>query len=127
MSEMRFDGKVALVTGAASGIGRNHALELARRGAAVVINDIARDENGASKAELFAADLQAQGFTTAFNSSSVDDETSVEAMIEETVSRFGRIDLLVNNAGRGSPVTVQDLTTQGLREVLELHVFGSFW
>lgn len=127
MGDMRFDGKVALVTGAASGIGRNHALELARRGAAVVINDIARDESGAAKAELFAAELAAEGCTVAFNTNSVDDETMVDAMIEQTVSQFGRIDLLVNNAGRGSPTKVQDMTTHGLREALELHVFGSFW
>ncbi|MDB5687036.1 MAG: hypothetical protein JWR77_1625 [Rhizorhabdus sp.] len=127
MSEMRFDGAVALVTGAGSGIGRNHALELARRGARVMINDIAVGEDGVPIAERLALELSAEGLQVAANTGSVADEAAAAAMVEETVARFGRIDLLVSNAGGGSARKVQDLPTAEFRKVMELHVFGSFW
>lgn len=118
---------VALVTGSASGIGRNHAVELARRGACVMINDIAHGSGGTSAAETLVGELVAAGFDACASTASVAEESGARGLIQETVERFGRIDLLVNNAGGTTEVTVNELASNDLRMMLETHLFGSFW
>jgi NAD(P)-dependent dehydrogenase (short-subunit alcohol dehydrogenase family) len=105
MSELRFDGRVALVTGAGGAIGRAHALLLASRGAKVVVNDyhvtIAGDsENGAgNRAETVASEIRDLGGEAVTNVDSVAEPEGAEAMVQAAVDSFGRIDIIVNNAG----------------------------
>jgi NAD(P)-dependent dehydrogenase (short-subunit alcohol dehydrogenase family) len=91
---MSLDGRVAIVTGAGGGLGRSHALFLARRGARVVVNDLALPA-----AECVAAEIAAAGGEAIAIAASVTDEAGIEAMVCETMERWGRIDVLVNNAG----------------------------
>jgi len=100
MTPLRLAGKVAIVTGAARGMGKATALTLAREGATVVINDVRRDLAEAVAAEGLASagDEAPPGQLTAYIAD-VTDEAQVEAMVAETVAQFGRVDILVNNAG----------------------------
>jgi NAD(P)-dependent dehydrogenase (short-subunit alcohol dehydrogenase family) len=127
VSEHRFDGRVAVVTGAGAGLGRQHALELARRGARVVVNDVARGPDGTPVAEKAAAELRALGAEAIADTASVADEAAVEAMIERAVQAFGSVDILVNNAGNAITKPIWKLSTEDMRAVLDVHLFGTFW
>ena len=94
MSKSRFSGKVAIVTGAARGMGKATALTLARDGATVVINDINRES-----AEAVVKEIEAGGGQALAYIADVTDEVQVQAMVDATVERFGTVDILVNNAG----------------------------
>ncbi|WP_084397137.1 SDR family NAD(P)-dependent oxidoreductase [Henriciella aquimarina] len=126
MTQLLFDGKVAVVTGAASGLGLSHARALAERGARVLLNDIAR-RNEESAAETEAALLRSEGYEAHACHASVGDEAQAEAIIQHAVDRWGRIDLLVNNAGNSIAGRIQDVRTEDLRTVLEVHLMGMFW
>src|SRR5579884_2082024 len=99
MADIRFDGKVAIVTGAGGGLGRAHALELARRGAKVVVNDLggAVDGTGGSSAaaEKVVGEIKAAGGDAIANGSSVTDDGGVANMVKQTMDAFGRIDILI--------------------------------
>jgi NAD(P)-dependent dehydrogenase (short-subunit alcohol dehydrogenase family) len=125
MTECRFDGRVALVTGSGGGLGRQHALELARRGAKVMINDIGRD--GEPTAQYLADELIGEGLGAAFDTGSVAVEAEATALVAHTIDTFGRIDILVNNAGAGGPGTALDVTTEAFADTITLHLFGSLW
>jgi NAD(P)-dependent dehydrogenase (short-subunit alcohol dehydrogenase family) len=127
VSEHRFDGRVAVVTGAGAGLGRQHALELARRGAKVVVNDVAKGPDGTPIAEKTAAELRALGAEAIADIASVADEAAVEAMIERAVHAFGSVDILVNNAGNAITKPIWKLSTADMRAVLDVHLFGTFW
>jgi NAD(P)-dependent dehydrogenase (short-subunit alcohol dehydrogenase family) len=127
VSEHRFDGRVAVVTGAGAGLGRQHALELARRGARVVVNDVAKGPDGTPVAEKAAAELRALGAEAIADTASVADEAAVEAMIERAVQAFGSVDILVNNAGNAITKPIWKLSTEDMRAVLDVHLFGTFW
>jgi NAD(P)-dependent dehydrogenase (short-subunit alcohol dehydrogenase family) len=127
VSEHRFDGRVAVVTGAGAGLGRQHALELARRGAKVVVNDVAKSPNGTPIAEKTVAELRALGAEAIADTASVADEAAVEAMIERAVHAFGSVDILVNNAGNAITKPIWKLSTADMRAVLDVHLFGTFW
>src|SRR5215470_7456577 len=96
-----FDGKVAIVTGAGGGLGRQHALELARRGARVVVNDLggAMDGTGGSSqaAEAVVAEIKAAGGDAIADGASVTDDAGVANMIKTTMDQWGRIDIIVAN------------------------------
>ena len=100
---IRYDGKVAIVTGAGQGLGRSHALALAERGAKVVINDLggATDGTGSSSDAAMAvvAEIEAAGGEAMANGANVARMDEVEAMVQATMDRWGRVDILVNNAG----------------------------
>lgn len=126
---INFAGRVAIVTGAGGGLGRQHALELGRRGAKVVVNDLGGDVDGSggsqSAAEQVAEEINAAGGTAVANGASVTDLDAVQAMVDETMERWGRIDILVNNAGILRDKTFAKLELENWHAVIDVHLTGS--
>ena len=126
---MRFDGQVAIVTGAGGGLGREHALALAARGARVVINDLggARDGSGgsASAAQSVVAEIIAAGGEAIANGASVTDPVAVQAMVDEAVAKWGSVDILVNNAGVLRDKSFAKMTLEDFRFVVDVHLMGA--
>ncbi|KFI25831.1 3-oxoacyl-ACP reductase [Haematobacter missouriensis] len=124
-----YDGRVAIVTGAGGGLGRAYALELARRGAKVVVNDFggARDGRGGSTAaaEAVVAEIAAQGGEALADGGNVTDFSQMEALAARTCETFGRIDVLINNAGILRDRTFAKMTMEDFRAVVEVHLIGS--
>ncbi len=124
-----FKGRVAIVTGAGGGLGRQHALALARRGAKVLVNDLggARDGSGGSvsAAEAVVAEIRAAGGEAIANSASVTDFAAVQAMVQQAMDTWGRVDILVNNAGilRDKSFAKMDLADFAL--VMNVHLMGA--
>ncbi len=122
-------GRVAIVTGAGGGLGRSHALALAARGARVVVNDLgaARDGTGqaSSAAQAVAEEIRTAGGEAVANHGSVTDAAHMQAMVQDTLSRWGRVDILVNNAGVLRDKTFAKMTLEDFRFVLEVHLMGS--
>ncbi|SMF41480.1 NAD(P)-dependent dehydrogenase, short-chain alcohol dehydrogenase family [Tistlia consotensis] len=122
-------GRVAIVTGAGGGLGREHALALAGRGARVVVNDLggAVDGSGGSlaAAERVAEEIRTAGGQAIASSASVTDFAQVEAMVEEATGRWGAVDILVANAGILRDRSFAKMALEDFRAVLEVHVMGS--
>jgi len=129
MADIRFDGKVAIVTGAGGGLGRAHALELARRGAKVVVNDLggSMDGSGAhSEASLkVVEEIKALGGEAMANGSSVTDDAGVAKMVQDTMDAWGRIDILIANAGILRDKTFAKMEVPDFEVVVDVHLFGS--
>ena len=123
----RFDGKVAVITGAGAGLGRQHALELARRGAKVLLNDVARDASGAPLAETTAAAFKREGLEAAGVTADVGIESEADGVVQRAVDLFGRIDILINNAGNAVTKPIWKLSTDDFMSVLNVHLFATFW
>ena len=124
-----FEGKVAVVTGAGGGLGRCHALELAKRGARVVVNDLggAMDGTGGSSeaADSVVAEIKAAGGDACANGGSVSDAQGAKSMIEQAMDTYGRVDILVNNAGILRDKSFAKMEIADFRLVLEVHLMGS--
>ena len=124
-----FDEQVAIVTGAGHGLGRQHALALAARGAKVVVNDLggARDGSGSSAtaAEAVVAEIEAAGGEAMANAASVTDRDAVEAMVRDAVDRWGRIDILINNAGILRDRSFAKMTPEEWSSVIDVHLHGT--
>lgn len=116
---MNLQGRIAIVTGAGAGLGRAHAMLLARRGAKVVVNDL-----GEGAETVAQAIVEAGGEAMAFQAS-VTDEARVQALVAATVERWGRIDILVNNAGILRDKSFAKMTVDDFRLVVEVHLMGS--
>jgi len=126
---IRYDNRVAIVTGAGGGLGRAYALELARRGAKVVVNDLggARDGSGSSldAAQTVVDEIVANGGEAMANGASVTDEAAVEKMVAFVKERWGRIDILINNAGILRDRTFVKMSLDDFRAVIDVHLMGS--
>ena len=126
---IRFDGRVAVVTGAGGGLGRAHALALAARGAKVVVNDLGgtlAGSGGTPKAALAVAEeIRAAGGQAIANGASVTDPAAVQAMVDAAVQAWGRIDILVNNAGILRDKSFAKMTLEDFRAVVEVHLMGA--
>lgn len=126
---IRFDKRVAIVTGAGNGLGRAYAIELARRGAKVVVNDLggSRDGTGSSSAaaEAVVKEIVAAGGEAIASACSVTDEAGVAAMVAEARNKWGRVDVLINNAGILRDKSFAKMTTADFRTVIEVHLIGS--
>ena len=126
---INFENQVAIVTGAGGGLGRQHALELGRRGARVVVNDLGGAVDGSggsvSAAELVSQEIIDNGGQAIANGASVSDIDSVQNMIDQTMATWGRIDILVNNAGILRDKTFSKLEVSNWHAVLDVHLNGS--
>ncbi|WP_294252706.1 SDR family NAD(P)-dependent oxidoreductase [uncultured Sphingomonas sp.] len=125
---IRFDDRVAIVTGAGGGIGRAYALELARRGARVVVNDLgaSRDGSGHSDAaRAVVAEIEAFGGEAIADGGSVTDAAAMVAMAEAAKARWGRIDILINNAGVLRDKSFAKMTPEDFAFVVDVHLIGS--
>jgi NAD(P)-dependent dehydrogenase (short-subunit alcohol dehydrogenase family) len=120
--DLVFDGDVAVITGAGRGIGRAHALELARRGARVVVNDLPGDP---SPAQEVVAEIRAAGGEAVANTDTVTTAAGGAAIVEQAVDTFGRIDIVVNNAGIVRDAMFHKLTTDQFDDVLAVHLAGA--
>ncbi|MFT4045000.1 MAG: SDR family NAD(P)-dependent oxidoreductase [Gordonia sp. (in: high G+C Gram-positive bacteria)] len=130
MTELRFDGKVAIVTGAGRGIGRGYAKLLAARGAAVVVNDLGGSIDGSGSdqrpAERVVEEIIAAGGRATADANDISTTEGAEALISRATTDFGRIDILVNNAGIVDYAGLPHVDADNLRRHLDVHLFGSF-
>jgi NAD(P)-dependent dehydrogenase (short-subunit alcohol dehydrogenase family) len=123
------EGKVAIVTGAGHGIGRGHAMELARQGATVVVNDVGASVTGEGEgrdADLTVGIIEARGGVAVPNYADVADYEAVGAMVAETVERFGRLDILVNNAGIVRDSAIWNMGEDDFDAVIRVHLKGTW-
>ena len=129
MADIRFDGKVAIVTGAGGGLGRQHALELARRGAKVVVNDLGGSVDGSggssAAADAVVAEIKAAGGEAIANGSSVTDDAGVALMIKQAMDAWGRIDILIANAGILRDKSFSKMEIADFELVLNVHLMGT--
>ena len=126
-----FTGQVAVVTGAGRGIGRLYAIELARRGASVVVNDLGGTMHGdgadPSVADQVVEEIERAGGVAAASHHSVDSPEGGEAIIRTAIERFGRLDAVVSNAGIFNSVPFDELSHAGWRRMLGVHLDGGFY
>jgi len=126
---IRFDDQVVIVTGSGNGLGKSHALEFARRGARVVVNDLggARDGSGASSdaAQAVVEEIERHGGEAIANGANVADFAQVEAMVGEAIDKWGRVDVLVNNAGILRDKTFAKMDLADFQMVVDVHLMGS--
>jgi NAD(P)-dependent dehydrogenase (short-subunit alcohol dehydrogenase family) len=129
MANINFDGKVAIVTGAGGGLGRQHALELARRGAKVVVNDLggAMDGSGGSSeaAAKVVEEIKAAGGEAIANGSSVTDDAGVARMVKDAMDAWGRIDILIANAGVLRDKSFSKMEIADFEFVMGVHLMGT--
>ena len=128
-SDIRFDGKVAIVTGAGGGLGKQHALELARRGAKVVVNDLGGSLDGkgvsSAAAEAVVAEIKAAGGEAIANGASVTDDAGVQHMVDQAMNAWGRIDIIIANAGILRDKSFSKMEIADFELVLNVHVMGT--
>lgn len=124
------DGKVALITGAGNGIGRATALLFAREGAQVLVNDVGSNRDGSgtatSAADAVVAEIRALGGSAVANYDDVAQEDGARAIINAAISNFGRVDVLLNNAGILRDKTLLKMSREEWQAVLDVHLTGSF-
>ncbi|BBX04904.1 short-chain dehydrogenase [Mycolicibacterium moriokaense] len=130
MAELRFDGRVAIVTGAGGGLGKSHALLLAARGAKVVVNDVGGSVTGEGSdtgpAELLVSEIRANGGEAAADANSVATPEGGAAIVATAMDNFGRVDIVVNNAGILRDKMFEDMTMDLVDPVLDVHLKGAF-
>ncbi len=131
MPDMRFDGRVCVITGAGGGLGRSHALELARRGGRIVVNDLggSLDGSGASSsaAQRVVDEITAAGGEAVANYDSVATAEGGRAIIQAAVNAFGRVDVVVNNAGILRDKAFHKMDAAMIDAVIDVHLKGAFY
>jgi NAD(P)-dependent dehydrogenase (short-subunit alcohol dehydrogenase family) len=131
LPNLRFDGRVAIITGAGGGLGRAHALELARRGARILVNDLggALDGSGASRsaAHRVVDEITALGGEAAPNSDSVASAEGGQAIVQAALDAFGRVDVLVNNAGILRDKAFHKMDASMIDSVIDVHLKGALY
>ena len=127
--ELDFKGRVAIVTGAGGGLGRQHALALAKRGAKVLVNDLGGAVDGSggsvSAAQAVVDEIRAAGGEALANGASVTDFAAVEAMVQQAIDAWGRVDILVNNAGILRDKSFSKMDMADFRLVVDVHLMGA--
>ncbi|RFA08534.1 short-chain dehydrogenase [Subtercola boreus] len=124
---MQFDGRVAVITGSGSGLGRAHALLLASRGARIVVNDLSRSaDTGESYAQRVVDEIVAAGGVAVADTNSVATPEGGAAIIQQAVDSFGTVDILVNNAGIVRDKSFAKMTAEQVDPVLDVHLGGAF-
>lgn len=128
---IRFDNQTVIVTGAGNGLGKAYALEFARRGANVVVNDVAvsRDEAGASRraADMVVAEVEGLGARAVASYESVATADGAAAIVASAIDHFGSVEVVVNNAGTRDPAPFEDMTASQFDGVVASHLYGSFF
>ena len=131
MSEIRFDDRVAVITGAGGGLGKNYALEFATRGGKVVVNDLGGSADGSgagsSMADQVVKEISEAGGTAVANYDSVATVEGGEAIVQTALDNFGQVDIVVNNAGILRDKSFAKLTNAELEIVLDVHLKGAFY
>lgn len=131
MADIGYDGKVAIITGAGGGLGRCHALELARRGARIVINDlggsVAGDGGDKGPAQHVVDEIVALGGEAVANTDSIATAEGGEAVVATAMEAFGTVDIVINNAGILRDKTFHNLTPELLEPVIDVHLMGAFY
>ena len=131
MSDIQFDDRVVVVTGAGGGLGKTYALEFAKRGAKVVVNDLggASDGSGASAsmADRVVKEITEAGGTAVANHDSVSTPEGGEAIVKSAIENFGKLDVVINNAGILRDKTFAKLSPEELEIVLDVHLKGAFF
>ena len=130
MTDIRFDDQVAVITGAGHGLGRTYALEFARRGAAVVVNDLGVDVHGVGSgpaAQVVVDEITKAGGRAVANMDSVATPEGGKAIIDTAVEAFGRVDIVINNAGILRDKSFHNLSFQELDDILDVHLRGAFY
>jgi len=131
MSDIRFDGRVAVITGAGGGLGKTYALDLASRGASVVVNDLGGSADGtgggSSMADEVVKEINESGGKAVANYDSVATPEGGKAIIQTALDNFGKVDILINNAGILRDKSFTKLEPQNLDIVLDVHLKGAFY
>ncbi len=122
---IRLDDRVAIVTGAGQGLGRAHALALAGCGARVVVNDLAGADGLSPNAEAVATEICDAGGVAITNGANVANQEQVEAMVKQTMAAWGRVDILINNAGILRDKSFMKMTMEEFRLIVDVHLIGS--
>jgi NAD(P)-dependent dehydrogenase (short-subunit alcohol dehydrogenase family) len=123
------EGRIALVTGAGHGIGRGHAVELAKHGATVVVNDLGSSvagEGSGRDADVVVAIIESRGGTASANYGNVSDEVEANAMVQQAVDTYGRLDIVVNNAGIVRDRAIWNMSADDFDLVMKVHVRGTW-
>jgi len=131
MADLGFDGKVAIITGAGGGLGRSHALDLAKRGALIVVNDLGGASDGTGHSETAAQkvvdEITAAGGEAVASYDSVATPEGGASIVETAVDTFGRVDIIINNAGILRDTSFKNMTPDQLNPVLDVHLRGAFY
>jgi NAD(P)-dependent dehydrogenase (short-subunit alcohol dehydrogenase family) len=131
MADIGYDGKVAIITGAGGGLGRCHALELARRGARIVVNDLGGSVTGEGgdkgPADHVVDEIEALGGEAVADANSVATPEGGEAIVQTALDAFGTVDIVINNAGILRDKTFHNLTPDLVNPVLDVHLRGAFY
>ena len=132
MADLGYDGKVAIITGAGGGLGREHALLLASRGAQIVVNDLGGgvaggDGGNLGPAETVVKEIEEAGGVAVADGNSVATPEGGEAIVQTAIDAFGRVDIVINNAGILRDKTFHNMTPEFVDPVLDVHLRAAFW
>ena len=125
--KIRFDDRVAIVTGAGQGLGRSHAISLAKRGAKVIVNDLGASGGESINAEKVAEEIRNNGGEAIADGSNVSNFDEVQNMVSQAMDAWGRVDILVNNAGILRDRTFLKMSIDDMRQVIDVHLMGSMY